>query len=149
MKRFHYLIATGFGLGYSPVAPGTAGSLLALVSAYFIFKAYHPFLIIATIIFFAGGIVSAAFVENDQGAEDPRMVVVDEMVGMWIGLLFVPHYWWAYFIAFALFRLFDILKPFPINAAQRLSGGWGIMMDDVLAGLYTLGCIHFLLWIIG
>lgn len=149
MKRFHYIIATGFGLGYSPLAPGTAGSLLALLMAFFIFRENYVILISAAIIFFGIGIVSATFVEKDQGSEDPGLIVVDEMVGMWIGLLFVPRLWWTFLLAFLLFRLFDILKPFPINAVQKLNNGWGIIMDDVLAGIYTLVTMHLLLWVTG
>lgn len=149
IKNFHYVIATGFGLGYSPIAPGTAGSLLALLIAFFIFEGNYIFLTVATIIFFGIGIVSATFVEKEKGTEDPSLVVIDEIVGMWIGLLFIPPLWWMFLISFLLFRLFDILKPFPINAAQKLSNGWGIMMDDVLAGLYTLVSMHLLLLIAG
>ena len=83
-------------------------------------------------------------VERDLGKHDPGMVVVDEMVGMWLGLWLVPHHLWLFLIALGLFRLFDIWKPFPINSIQKLPEGWGIMMDDVGAGIYTLLLVHLI-----
>jgi phosphatidylglycerophosphatase A len=148
MRSVHYTIATGFGLGYSPIAPGTAGSILALLVAYFLMQDNPVYLIVATIICFGIGIVSATFVEKDRGIEDPSLVVVDEIVGMWISLLFIPIVWWMYLIAFLLFRLFDVVKPFPVDSAQKLSRGWGIMMDDVLAGVYALIVMHIIILII-
>jgi len=137
MKFIHYTIATGFGSGYSPLAPGTAGSLLALFIAYF---AGGRWLILVTLIavFFLLGVVSSTFVEKDSGREDPSIVVVDEMVGMWIALFLMPFSLKNYIVAFVFFRAFDILKPFPIDHSQKFSGGWGIMIDDVIAGIYAL-----------
>lgn len=144
MKILYYSIATGFGVGYSPLAPGTAGSILAVLIAYFLFEGNSVYLLAAAIIFFIIGVATGSFVEREQESKDPSIVVVDEMVGMWISLLFVPCKWWSFLIAFALFRLFDVLKPFPANRCQKLKGGWGIMMDDVIAGAYALIGTHLL-----
>ncbi len=138
MRYLHYTLATGLGLGYSPVAPGTAGSILAVVSAYFLIKGNIVILLIATLVVTAIGTYSSTFVENDLGSEDPSIVVIDEIAGMWISLIFLPVTPWLYLSAFVLFRLFDVVKPFPINSLQKLPGGWGIMFDDVLAGIYSL-----------
>lgn len=145
MKLFYYTIATGFGAGYSPIAPGTAGSILALALAFWVFGGNTLYIIIATIVFFAAGTVSASFIEKDRKTKDPQLVVVDEMVGMWISLLLVPSLWWSYLIAFIFFRLFDVVKPFPVNTVQNLHGGIGIMLDDVIAGIYALICTHLIL----
>lgn len=145
MRILHYTIASGLGLGYSPVAPGTAGSLLALGSAFYLLHGNTAFLLILTAVFFIAGTLSATYVEKDSQTHDPSLVVVDEIVGMWISLLLVPHIWWAYIIAFALFRFFDIVKPYPINSLQKLPLGWGIMLDDVGAGIYALIATHLIL----
>ncbi len=140
LKFIHYSIATGFGSGYSPLAPGTAGSILALLIAYFAGGRW-PILLILIAVFFLLGVVSSTFVEKDSQKEDPAIVVVDEMVGMWISLFFMPFSLKIYVIAFVLFRVFDILKPFPIDHSQKFSGGWGIMIDDVIAGIYALALV--------
>lgn len=145
MKFLYYSIATGFGVGYSRIAPGTAGSILALTLAFFVFRGSFTYIILAALIFALAGIVSASFIEKERKTKDPQLVVVDEMVGMWISLLLVPTFWWTYLLAFVFFRLFDILKPFPINRVQKLHGGIGIMMDDVIAGSYALICTHLIL----
>ncbi len=137
MRYLHYTLATGLGLGYSPIAPGTAGSILAVVSAYYLIKGNIVVLLIATIVVTIVGIYSSTFVENDLGSEDPSIVVIDEISGMWISLLFLPVTPWWYLNAFVLFRVFDVVKPFPIDSLQKLPGGWGIMIDDVAAGIYT------------
>jgi phosphatidylglycerophosphatase A len=135
-KVFCYLIGTGFGTGYSPLAPGTAGSLLALV-LMMLWPASSPVWLGITFLFLIAGIWSGTCIEREKG-EDPSLVVVDEMVGQWIALLFLPAYALKiYGAAFLLFRLFDIWKPYPIYQSQRFKGGWGIMMDDVLAGIYA------------
>jgi len=145
MRILYYSIATGFGVGYSPLAPGTAGTIMGVLIAYFLFGGNLLFLFLAISILFIIGIAAGSFVEREQKSKDPSIVVVDEIVGMWISLLFVPHFWWSFLIAFALFRLFDVLKPFPANSIQKLKGGLGIMMDDVVAGVYALIGTHLIL----
>ena len=145
MRFFHYTLATGLGFGYSPIAPGTAGSLLAVLCAFFLINGNMLWLIIATVVITIIGTMSSTFVEKDLGKEDPSIVVVDEVAGMWISLLFLPVTPWIYGAAFLLFRIFDVLKPYPINSLQKLDGGLGIMMDDVVAGIYTLLIMQFYL----
>jgi phosphatidylglycerophosphatase A len=148
MKSIHYIIATGLGVGYSPIAPGTAGSLLALLIAVFLLNGNSAALAIITVLLFFIGTYSASFVKQSAQKHDPQMVVVDEMVGMWISLLFVPLTWWGYLLAFGLFRFFDIVKPFPVDSFQKLPNGWGIMMDDVGAGVYALLVMQIVLFFV-
>jgi phosphatidylglycerophosphatase A len=134
-KIFHYSIATALGSGYFPKAPGTAGSLFALLLIY-LFPTLQDTLIYFIVFFTIVGIWSAGFVENEKG-DDPSIVVIDEVVGQWIALLFIPFTIIPTIIAFILFRLFDIFKPFPIYQSQSLKGGFGIMVDDIIAGIFA------------
>ena len=154
VSLFHLIIVTGFGSGYSPVAPGTAGAILA-VAIWYAFSLFIPFYLIPAItsvlilLFTILGIRSADAVEPVWG-EDPSRVVVDEMVGVWIPLLAVPEgNLWYILAAFVLFRLFDIFKPLGIRKMEKLKGGLGVMMDDILAGLYSLILIIGARWVIG
>ena len=150
---FSLMIATGFGSGFSPVAPGTAGALLALlmwVVGYLLlpFALLQVILAVMVLLFTALGIYTSGVMERYWG-EDPSRVVVDEMVGVWIPLLVVPDGgWWYVLAAFVLFRLFDIVKPLGVRRMERFGGGVGIMMDDILAGVYSavlLGAARFLI----
>lgn len=148
MRWFHFIIATGIGVGYSPLAPGTAGSAMGWMLAFFVFKANVIFLLSFTITFFIVGVLSSNFLEKELNIVDPPIVVIDEIVGMWIGLFLLPLNLKYYLLAFILFRFFDIIKPFPIGSMQKLHGGWGIMLDDVTAGVYSFLTIHLLRGII-
>ena len=135
------LIGSGFGSGFSPVAPGTAGALLAF-GVWYLYSFLLPpvtvlWVTVALILLFTAAGVWASDRLITYWGEDPKRVVVDEMVGTWIALLAVPaaHLWYG-LAAFALFRLFDIWKPLGIRRMERLPGGIGIMMDDVLSGVY-------------
>lgn len=150
---FSLMIATGFGSGFSPVAPGTAGALLALllwVVGYLLlpFALLQVILAVMVLLFTVLGIYTSGVMERYWG-EDPSRVVVDEMVGVWIPLLVVPDGgWWYVLAAFVLFRLFDIVKPLGVRRMERFGGGVGIMMDDILAGVYSavlLGAARFLM----
>ena len=147
------LIGTGFGSGFSPVAPGTAGALLAFVVWYvlsFMLSAVALWwLTIALILVFTvAGVWAANRLERVWG-EDPSRVVVDEMVGTWIALLAAPagHLWYG-LAAFGLFRLFDIWKPLGIRRMEDLPRGIGVMMDDVLSGVYGLIVLVGVRWLI-
>lgn len=148
MKILCRMLSTGFYTGYAPIAPGTVGSIFGLVLFALIpgFRGM-TFVIIAIGIFFLGVIV-AGEVEKSEGS-DPSIINIDEIVGMWISIIFLPEDCsWIWLIgAFLIFRLFDILKPFPINISQRLSGGWGVMVDDILAGIYTNLVLRILIYI--
>ncbi len=138
----HKIIATAFGAGYCPLAPGTAGAALAilvwlLLSFYVHSTDLRVLIFLLVLAFMALGILSSGVMEKVWG-KDPSRVVVDELVGTWIALLAVPSddWWWAA-AAFVLFRFFDIVKPLGIKSMEKLGGGLGIMMDDVLAGAYS------------
>ena len=130
-----YLFATGFGTGYMPLAPGTAGSLLALLVYFFLPLTPFSWLII-TLFFIGIGVWAAEVVEKKLG-KDPGIVVVDEMIGQWCALLFLPLTFRILIMGFLLFRLLDIIKPFPARNFERLKGGIGIVLDDIMAGIYT------------
>lgn len=130
------LIATGLFTGYSPIAPGTAGSALGL-AIFFISGAGDTYFFIPLIIItFFIGVITSSILEKSLGS-DPSVVVIDEIVGMWISLLFLPSNLIIMISAFVLFRIFDIIKPFPCRSAEKLKLGWGIMLDDVIAGIYA------------
>lgn len=146
---FHNFIATGFGSGYSPIAPGTAGALLAMLiwwgySLLFSHCISIPVLtFIVIVVFTFAGVWSSSVVEKYWG-EDPSRVVVDEMVGTWIALLAVPEgaHWGYMLAAFVLFRFFDIVKPLGVRKMESLLSGFGIMADDILAGIYGFIVIY-------
>jgi phosphatidylglycerophosphatase A len=135
------LIATWFGCGYSPVAPGTAGSLAALAIAIALgqFAALAPwhFAVLAAALF-APAVWAATETARAVKIEDPGIVVVDEVIGQWIALAGAhPINWKSYLAAFALFRLFDIWKPPPVRQLEGLPEGLGIVADDAMAGAYA------------
>ena len=141
VKLFHYAIATALGSGYFPKAPGTAGSLFAILLV-FLFNIPQMTLVLLIIVFTILGIWSAGYVEKEIG-DDPAIVVIDEVVGQWIALLFIPFTLIPVITAFILFRVFDIFKPFPIDQSQALKGGYGIIIDDIIAGVYANIIIQF------
>ncbi len=135
-----HLLATWFGVGLMPYAPGTWGSVAAIPFAYAIALAFGPFALLAAggLLFFAGWWAAERYCRA-SGQKDPRQVVIDEVVGQWIVLAAAPLAPAHYFAAFVLFRVFDIAKPWPANRIDReLEGGLGVMLDDVVAGLYGL-----------
>mgnify|MGYP002630591794 FL=1 len=134
-----FLATLGFS-GYTPKIPGTVGSFLAAVLLYFwqLKFALMPFAtLLALVIIFILGVWLSTKMEEMTGKHDPQEVVIDEMMGLWIALLFIPFNIVAWGIGFILFRVFDIWKPWLIGKAQDLEGGYGIMMDDILAGVVT------------
>jgi phosphatidylglycerophosphatase A len=134
-----WLLATWFGCGYSPVAPGTAGSLAAVAIGYLVWRAglgNYAFLGLS-LVFLYPAILSAGIVATESGRKDPQIVVIDEVVGQWLTLAGARHLnTMTFVIAFALFRLFDIWKPPPIRQIERIPGGAGIVLDDMMAGVY-------------
>ncbi len=145
MLKFHQIVATTFGLGYIPLAPGTWGAIFALLISYYLITGNVWILTVSILIGFLMGSWSSTVIEKSSGKTDPSFIVIDEVVGMWISLIAVPLNWSYYFAAFLLFRLFDIWKPFPINRLQAVKDGWGVMLDDVLAGLYSLVLIQIII----
>lgn len=134
------LIATFGGVGLLRPAPGTLGSLVALPIAWSVVSSFGASgLVWLTLLLFAAGVWAATQMEKASNTKDPSSVVVDEVVGQWIVVAVMPLSLTWYLVAFGLFRLFDIWKPWPVSVAdQDLKGGFGVMADDVLAGLYAL-----------
>ncbi len=133
---FVKFLATGFYSGYSPIAPGTAGTLAGLV-VYAIPSFEQPTTLgLAIIVGLLFGIFAGTKMEDIYG-HDPSVVVIDEIVGMWISLLFLPKTFLVVLGSFIIFRILDISKPQPARAFQKKGGGFSIMMDDVVAGVYT------------
>ncbi|PYV30981.1 MAG: phosphatidylglycerophosphatase A [Acidobacteria bacterium] len=147
-------IATGGGAGYFPVAPGTVGSLEGIVTVLLlqflpVGRIGHSLAlgaVIATV--FAVGVWSAGRAAVFFGSQDPGRVVIDEVAGQMLTFVAQPLVGWTWLVAgFALFRALDILKPFPADGAENLPGGWGIMTDDLVAGIYSLMALGFLQWL--
>lgn len=145
-KWWAWTVSTFFGVGYLKPGPGTWGSIAAVLLWAAVGWLAHPSPLILLIALLAGifftllfGVPAATIVERQSGRHDPGFVVIDEVAGQWITLLFSPVDWRHALIALVLFRLFDIVKPFPVRRLERLPGGWGIVFDDVAAGLYALG----------
>ena len=143
IKKLKYIIATGFGTGYSPFASGTVGSLAALL-VYIVIPLDDYIWLTISVITFIIGIWASGTVEKEKG-KDPGIVVIDEFVGQWIALLFLPKTFWIFIAAFLLFRILDIIKPFPAADLEEMEGGIGIMLDDIIAGVYTNMAIHLTL----
>jgi len=141
VKSFCVWIATFFGIGRIPFAPGTWASLAALPFFWFLVPR-PPIHILTLVLLFIVGIPLCTRAEKDMGETDPSSIVLDEVLGMGVALVGVPRETPYILMAFILFRLFDIWKPYPIRTIQKLPGGWGIMVDDLLAGLYALGWVH-------
>ena len=131
------MVATCGGAGYAPVASGTVGSAVALVLLWLI-----PFTPMALVWTTLGvtllGIWSGGRVERAVGQKDPGIIVIDEVAGMALSVLFLPRTIPVLLVAFFLFRLFDVWKPFPARESQALTGGLGVMVDDLIAGVYAL-----------
>src|SRR3954469_7840494 len=136
MRAVALALATSLGVGYVPYAPGTFGSAAGLL---FWWLLPHSFTIqlAAIVIVFAVGSWSGNVAERHFGACDPAPVVIDEVMGMWITLLLNPVGWQGAVIAFFLFRLFDVFKPYPADRLERLHGGVGVMADDAMAAIYA------------
>lgn len=132
------ILSTFFGAGYTPIAPGTFTSLLiVLLYRFYLVRLDWPiYLALLLIIFFLGVYVSTRFA-RELNKEDPQIIVIDEVLGQMIPLFLMKPDCLLLAAAFVLFRFFDIIKPFPVNKAEQFPQGWGIMMDDLVAGLYA------------
>jgi phosphatidylglycerophosphatase A len=151
-------MATFFGVGYFPFASGTLATAVALLPIYGIFRLtspafapiswYWPNLVLAALLF-QPGVWASGLGEDLTGERDSHRIVIDEVAGTLCALAFLPASvlagWKPYVWAFFLFRLFDVWKPFPIRQSQILPRGWGVMVDDVLAGLLSGVILAFLL----
>ena len=133
------LLAFGFGSGLSPFAPGTMGTLVAIPFTFLLKGLGDAGFWLVLILLFLLGIKVCGHVSRKLGVHDHGGIVWDEMVGYWLAVAFVPLQWQWMLAAFLLFRLFDIFKPWPIRQIdKKISGGFGIMVDDVVAALFTI-----------
>lgn len=146
-----WTIATFFGAGLGRPGPGTWGSVAALLLWGAFAWRFHPtpnglllVVFIGIVLSIAGGVPAASIAARESGRHDPGFVVIDEVAGQWIALIGSPADFRHGIIALILFRLFDITKPFPARQLERLPEGWGIVFDDVAAGLYALGVASLL-----
>ena len=136
--KFSEIICTVLYVGKLPLAPGTFGSLAALVCWFFIKPSLSdPFFVLITGGIFFLGIACSEIIVSADNVKDPQSIVIDEWVGMWIGLYLVENSILWGFSAFFCFRIFDIFKPGPIGEMDKMDGGIGVMMDDVVAGILT------------
>ncbi|MGA1844172.1 MAG: phosphatidylglycerophosphatase A [bacterium] len=142
-------VDTGLGVGYLPLCPGTFGTLLAVGLYFLLSRLKPPFLILVIMALFFLGAWSASQGELLWQQKDPGKVVIDEIVGYLITVCLVPFDLKGAAAGFILFRLFDILKPFPIRKIEGIRGGWGIMLDDAVAGVYAAILLRVLWGIIG
>jgi phosphatidylglycerophosphatase A len=148
MRPFILLIATGFGAGYSPIAPGTFGTLVAIPIYYFLSDIPFPLYEITLAGFFFLAVWASEIAEKYFVKKDDTKIVIDEMMGFFITMLWVTKTHLFILVGFILFRFFDILKPFPIRYLEkRLKGGFGVVMDDVLAGIYANILLHMIYWV--
>ena len=142
-----HLFSFGFGAGLSPFAPGTMGTLIA-IPIFLLLSTFSSiiYLLILAILFVAG-CWAAGLTAKALNTHDHPGIVIDEIVGYLITMLFVPASWYWMLLGFLLFRLFDIWKPWPIAIIdRRVPGGLGIMLDDVLAAFYGLLSMHLVIW---
>jgi phosphatidylglycerophosphatase A len=135
--RLALALASVGGAGYSPVAPGTAGSLVAAVLLWLI-PFSGPALAVTLVAVVVAGVWASTRVERLTGAKDPGVIVIDEVAGMIVSVLALPRTPGVLAAAFVLFRIFDVWKPFPARQSQSLGGGAGVMLDDLIAGAYAL-----------
>lgn len=143
LKNPVHFLAFGFGSGLSPVAPGTFGTLAA-VPLWFLLQGLDLYSYIAVLVVaFVLGVYLCGASSRDLGVHDHGGIVWDEFVGFWIAMIAVPTSWPWVLAGFVCFRLFDILKPWPIRwLDKKVHGGFGIMIDDVLAGIYALAVLQ-------
>ena len=130
------LIGTVFYIGKLPLAPGTWASIFAVLCWYFLFQSVNHFVLpaISIFLFLIGGIASDTIVKHSK-EHDPSRIVIDEWVGQWVALSMMPINIRTGVVAFVAFRIFDIIKPGRIRKMEKIPGGWGIMADDVMAGI--------------
>jgi phosphatidylglycerophosphatase A len=143
-------VATVGGVGAVPWAPGTAGSLVGVAVGWAAGLALAPvWYVLGTAALFGLGVAVATQVERTTRRKDPSVVVIDEVVGMLVALFALPLRAGDVLVAFLCFRIFDIAKPFPLRRLEAQPGGWGIMLDDLIAGLYTNVLVRMGLWAAG
>ncbi len=153
VDRLIRTFVTGLGLGYLPLAPGTWASLATLVlvfAVHWLFPLHETILLGSLVVLLTiPAVIFSTRFSLSEGDPDPSKVVIDEILGQMLCLLFVPVSAVSLGAGFLLFRFFDIVKPFPVRSSEKLPGGMGIVCDDLIAGLYAGLCLKVLVWLTG
>ena len=149
MTRLAVFVATVAYCGYFPIAPGTAGSAAGLVVYLLVWWTRSPAIEVALIaLTMVAGAWAATHAERFFGGIDPGPVVIDEVLGMLVTLAFIQAGWSAALAGFVLFRILDVIKPWPANRLEKLHGGFGIMADDAMAGVYANIGLRIMMWLL-
>ena len=149
MTRLAVFLATAAYCGYFPIAPGTVGSAAGLVVYLLVWWTRSPIVEVGLIaVTFVVGTWAATQAERYFGGTDPGPVVIDEVLGMLVTLAFIPAGWSAMLTGFVIFRVFDVIKPFPADRLEKLHGGLGIMADDAMAGVYANLALRLAMWLL-
>ncbi|MCC6157420.1 MAG: phosphatidylglycerophosphatase A [Deltaproteobacteria bacterium] len=147
MQKFWLVLATGFGTGFAPVASGTFGTLVGIPVVWLFGLCPERYaLLVGAIVLLLLGVKAAAVAEKHYGQKDSGKIVIDEIVGYMVTMYMVPVSWTTILAGFFLFRLFDVIKLWPARQIdQEMGGGWGVMLDDVAAGVYANVALQLLL----
>jgi phosphatidylglycerophosphatase A len=144
MKKIAEIIATTFYVGYAPIVPATFGAAFGAIVFWFFVPFSFVTQFLVTVVLIVTAVITSGEAEKKYG-KDARCIVIDEVAGMFVSLCFLPRSAMVFLAAFVAFRVFDVLKPFPVNRLQKLPGGWGVVADDVFAGIYTNVLIRILI----
>jgi phosphatidylglycerophosphatase A len=149
VTRLAVFVATVGYCGYFPIAPGTVGSAAGLVFYTLVWATGSPLVEAALILaLFAAGVWAGTTAERYFGGIDPGPIVIDEVVGMLVTLAFIPVGWSGAAVGFFLFRIFDVIKPYPARQLESLHGGLGVMADDVMAAVYANLSLRLVMWLL-
>jgi len=149
VTRLAVFFATVGYSGYFPIAPGTVGSAAGLVVYLLVWWTQSPIVEVGLIVaLFSAGVWASTTAEHYFGGIDPGPIVIDEVVGMLITLAFIPVGWSAALAGFVLFRIFDVIKPYPAGRLEALHGGLGVMADDAMAAVYANLSLRLLMWLL-
>ncbi|MDL1872191.1 phosphatidylglycerophosphatase A [Deltaproteobacteria bacterium PRO3] len=150
MRRFALWMSTGLGIGYIPFASGTFGTLWGALLFYLSRDLPWQLTAGAILLFILFSVYCAQRAEEALGGHDSSRIVIDEVAGYLVAVIAIPFSWRTMLLAFLLFRLFDIAKPYPIRQIdRRWGGGWGVVMDDVLAGVFSNLSLRLIMWVWG
>ncbi|MFQ6082381.1 MAG: phosphatidylglycerophosphatase A [Candidatus Aminicenantia bacterium] len=146
MKALSKILSTFFGAGYFPFFPGTFSSSIVVIAYYLFLHQLHWIIYLSLLlILFFSGVVFTSLAKKEMGEDDPSKIVIDEVIGQLAALFLIPLSWLNLLLAFFIFRAIDIIKPYPLKKSENLPGGWGIMSDDLFAGVLTNIIIQFIL----
>lgn len=148
-RRLAFVFATGFGSGYSPIAPGTAGSAVGLVFVWGMSMMSLPGQIAAVVVVSILSMIAADIVASSLGLKDPGVIVADEIAGMMVTMIAIPLTLTTALLGFVLFRVMDVVKPPPARQFERFKGGVGVVADDLMAGVYAHLALRGILLLIG